>query len=434
MPRRRPLRDLMYHGRDPVAAVETMPELFNVLPPDQALEALRRHVAPRPAPEAVPAEQALGRVLTANLTATEALPSFPRSTMDGYAVRAQDTFGASEGLPAYLAVVGEAPLGPDIVGAQVGLGQAAVCYTGGMLAEGADAVVMVEQTQEAGPGAIEVLRPVAPGENVVQPGEDIRPGDLLLPGGRRLRAQDIGGLMALGVTQVAVARRPRVAIVSTGDEVVPPTATPGPGQVRDINSYTVAALVEQAGGAPLRFGIVPDDFATLLAAARKALAQADALVISAGSSVSTRDMTASVISQLGAPGVLVHGVSLRPGKPTVLAVCDGKPVVGLPGNPVSAMVVFDLFVTPLIAWLSGENASRTPRTVVARLTRNIASAPGREDYVPVRLVRENGQVCAEPLFGKSNLIFTLVRADGLVKVPLDKGGLYAGETVEVRVW
>jgi molybdopterin molybdotransferase len=423
----------MYHGRDPVAAVETMPELFNVLPPDQALEVLRKHVAPRPEPEVVPAEQALGRVLAADLTAHEALPAFPRSTMDGYAVRAQDTFGAAESLPAYLTVVGEAPMGGAPT-APVGMGQAAVCYTGGMLAEGADAVVMVEQTQEVGPGAIEVLRPVAPGENVVQPGEDIRQGDLLLPRGRRLRAQDIGGLMALGVTQAAVARRPRVAIVSTGDEVVPPTAMPGPGQVRDINSYTVAALVEQAGGVPLRFGIVPDDFAMLLAAARKALAQADALVISAGSSVSTRDMTANVISQLGAPGVLVHGVSLRPGKPTVLAVCDGKPVVGLPGNPVSAMVVFDLFVTPLIAWLSGENASRTQRTVAARLTRNIASAPGREDYVPVRLVRENGQVCAEPLFGKSNLIFTLVRADGLVKVPLDKGGLYAGETVEVRVW
>ena len=410
-----------------------MPELFNVLPPGQALEALRKHVAPRPESEVVTAEQALGRVLAADLTAPEALPSFPRSTMDGYAVRAQDTFGAAESLPAYLTVVGESPMGraPTV---RVSLGQAALCYTGGMLAEGADAVVMVEQTQEVGPGAIEVLRPVAPGENVVQPGEDIKQGELLLPKGRRLRAQDIGGLMALGVTRVAVARRPRVAIVSTGDEVVPPAATPGPGQVRDINSYTVAALVEQAGGVPLRFGIVPDDLATLLAAARKALAEADALVISAGSSVSTRDLTANVISRLGAPGILVHGVSLRPGKPTVLAVCDGKPVVGLPGNPVSAMVVFDLFVTPLIAWLSGDNATRTERTVVARLTRNIASAPGREDYVPVRIVRENGQVCAEPLFGKSNLIFTLVRADGLVKVPLDKGGLYAGETVEVRVW
>ncbi|MSQ12873.1 MAG: molybdopterin molybdenumtransferase MoeA [Dehalococcoidia bacterium] len=410
-----------------------MPELFNVLPPSQALEVLRKHVTPRPESEVVPADQALGRVLATDLTATEALPAFPRSNMDGYAVRAQDTFGAAESLPAYLSVVGEAPMGraPTV---QVAQGQAALCYTGGMVPEGADAVVMVEQTQEVRPDAIEVLRPVAPGENVVQPGEDIRPGDLLLPKGRRLRAQDIGGLMAMGVTQVAVARRPRVAIVSTGDEVVPPTARPGPGQVRDINSYTVAALVEQAGGAPLRFGIVPDDLATLLAAARKALAEADALVISAGSSVSTRDMTANVISRLGAPGVLVHGVSLRPGKPTVLAMCDGKPVVGLPGNPVSAMVVFDLFVTPLIGWLSGENASRTERTVVARLTRNIASAPGREDYVPVRLVRENGQVCAEPLFGKSNLIFTLVRADGLVKVALDKSGLYAGETVEVRVW
>ncbi|MBM3946688.1 MAG: molybdopterin molybdenumtransferase MoeA, partial [SAR202 cluster bacterium] len=190
--------------------VETMPELFNVLPPDEAREVLRSHVTPRLQRETVPTEESLGRVLAVEVTSREALPSFPRSTMDGYAVRARDTFGASEGLPALLTVIGEAPMG-RAPAMRLGQGQAALCYTGGMTPEGADAVVMVEQTQEAGPGAIEVVRPVAPGENVVQPGEDIRAGEVVLPRGHRLRAQDIGGLMGLGVTQLEVTRRPRVA-------------------------------------------------------------------------------------------------------------------------------------------------------------------------------------------------------------------------------
>jgi molybdopterin molybdotransferase len=300
-----------------------------------------------------------------------------------------------------------------------------------MLPEGADAVVMVEQTQQVGSTTIEALRPVAPGENVVQVGEDVRTGDPLLSRGQTLRPQDLGGLVALGITRVPVARRLRVGIVSGGDELVDPEQTPGPGQIRDINSYTLAALIRRGGHEPCLAGVFPDEYGVLEAAARQALAQSDVLILSAGSSVSARDMTAQVVDGLGQPGVLVHGVSLKPGKPTILAVCEGKPVFGLPGNPVSCMVTYDLFVAPTLAYLTGA-AAAPDRTVTARLTRNIASATGREDYIQVRLERRaDGGLDAVPVFGKSNLIFTLIRSDGMLKIPLDAGGLNAGAVVEV---
>jgi molybdopterin molybdotransferase len=410
-----------------------MTELFTVLTPPEAWRRLREHWQPQVVAERIPTQDGLDRVLAASLVAPHDLPTFPRATVDGYAVRAADTYGASASLPAYLTIVGEVAMGrrADL---PLGIGQAVVVHTGGMIPPGADAVVMVEHTQMIDEANLEVYRPVAVGENVIQVGEDVRAGQMLLPAGHRLRPQDIGGLMALGLTQVEVARRPRVAILSQGDEVVPPAAEPGPGQVRDINSYTLAALTRRAGGDPLlRWGILPDRLEALQAAARAAHAQAEIVVFTAGSSVSVRDMTARVIGELGAPGILTHGVSVKPGKPTILAVCDGKPVFGLPGNPVSAMVIFQLFVVPAIALLLGTEAP-LERRIRARLARNIASQTGREDYVPVRLEQRGGEVWAEPVFGKSNLIYTLVRADGLVRIPLDSNGLSEGETVEVGLF
>ena len=410
-----------------------MPEFFNVLAPNVALQTLLARLQRRVATESVPTCQALGRVTAAALVAPENLPAFPRSTMDGYAVRASDTFGASEGLPAYLEVVGEIPMGqaPNVT---LQVGQATVAYTGGMLAHGADAVVMVENTQAIDATSIEVFRPVAPGENVVQVGEDVRLGEAIVPAGALLRAQDIGGLLALGMTQVTVRRRPRVAIVSTGDEIVAPDCTPAPGQIRDINTYTIAALVEQAGGVPCPLGVVKDDYEAQRQAAVTGLAQADMLVFSAGSSVSSRDMTVQVLHSLGPPGVLVHGLAHRPGKPTIVALIEDKPAFGLPGNPVSAMIVFRLLVRPTLYALVGCTQMPQPRTVRARLTRNIPSVAGREDHVQVRLSHADGELQAEPVFGKSNLIYTLIRADGVVVVPLDKGGLYAGEDVPVQIY
>ena len=412
-----------------------MPEFFNVLPPQQALQTLLE-VMPPPGlgDEAVAVADALGRITAVDLCASEDLPAFPRSTMDGYSLRAADTFGASEGLPAYFTVVGEVPMG-RAAGVSVSVGEAAGAYTGGMLAHNADAVVMVEHTQPVDANTIEVVRPVAPGENVVQPGEDVRRGETVLPKGHLLRPQDLGGMTALGITRVKVTRRPRVAILSMGDEVVAPDSVPCPGQIRDINSYTIAAQVSRAGGEPVRQGIVGDEYEEQLAAARKGLERADALVLSAGSSVSSRDLTADIINALGEPGALVHGLSIRPGKPAILGLVNGKPAFGLPGNPVSAMIVFDLVARPALYRLAGLRAIPEPAATGAALTHDIASAPGREDYVPVRLTRNGtGELKAEPVFGKSNLIFTLIRADGLVQVPLDKAGLYAGETVAVRLF
>jgi molybdopterin molybdotransferase len=422
-----------------------MPEFFNVLPPDDARDLLFSHLTAVLAPETIPTEDALGRVTAVAVYAPHALPAFRRSTMDGYAVKAANTYGASESLPAFLNVIGEVPMGKS---AEVVLrtGEAALVHTGGMIPETADAVVQVEHTQFIAsnlqspianlhfPVEIEVMKAVAVGQNVLQVGEDVGLNAEVLPAGQLLRPQDLGGLLALGITEVSVVKRPRVAILATGDEVVHPGQTAGPGQIRDINSYTVAGLTQQAGGIPVVGGIIPDDFEALQVAARQALAENDMLVMSAGSSVSVRDMTVEVIEGLGEPGVLLHGVATRPGKPTIVGVVDGKPVIGLPGNPVSAMVQYDMFGVPAIYRLQGLQTMPRRGLVWAKLTQNIASESGREDYVPARLHDSVDGLAATPVFGKSNLIYTLVNADGLLKVPLNKAGLLAGEWVEVRLF
>lgn len=421
-----------------------MPEFFNVLPPDEARELLFRQLTAVLPAETIATQQANGRVLATAVTAPHALPQFRRSTMDGYAVRAADTYGASESLPAFLHVVGEVPMGQPATVA-LGIGQAAVVHTGGMIPETADAVVQIEQTQKVNgerlavsgapwPFEIEVLRAVAGGQNVLQVGEDVRLGAEILPAGHSLRPQDVGGLLALGLTAVSVVRRPRVGILATGDEVIMPEETAVPGQIRDINSYTVAGLVEQAGGVPIQGGIIPDNVDALATAAANLLAETDMLVMSAGSSVSVRDMTVQVIDGLGQPGVLLHGVATRPGKPTIVAAVGHKPVLGLPGNPVSALIQFDMFGVPAIYRLQGVQTMPRRGLVWARLGQNIASESGREDYVPARLQDSAEGLLAIPVFGKSNLIYTLVNADGLIKIPLNKGGLLAGEWVEVRLF
>ena len=280
-----------------------MAEFFNVRPPKQALEALLPHVSPVAGTETAATADALGRVTAADILSPEDLPAFARSAMDGFSVRARDTFGASEGMPALLEVVADIPTGQDS-DARIGVGEAAVAYTGGLLAHGADAVVMIERTQPADDTSIEVLRPVAPGENVIQVGEDVRAGDTILRAGHRLRAQDIGGLLALGIPNLEVRRKPVVAVVSTGDELVAPSETPGRGMIRDINTYTVAARIAELGATAHIAGIAPDEYEPQLTAARAGLDAADALVFSAGSSLSARDMTAAVFNALGEPGVL----------------------------------------------------------------------------------------------------------------------------------
>jgi molybdopterin molybdotransferase len=411
-----------------------MSEFLKVVNPSDALSRLL---------EALPSENglgfepistagALGRVLAQSVTAPHPLPPFPRTTVDGFAVRAADTFGASAALPAYLRLVGEVHMGRQAE-LDVGSGQAALVHTGGMVPAGADAVVMLEDTQRAQEDEIEVLKAVSVGQNVLQLGEDVKAGEIVVERGAKLRPQEIGGLVALGIVELNVFRRPSVGILSTGDEVVTPETEPGPGQVRDVNSYTLSALVSRAGGTPIQRGIIPDRFEALLDAAMRAHREDDMLIITAGSSISARDVTADVIQRLGSPGVLVHGVSIKPGKPTILAVARGKPVIGLPGNPVSALIVAGLFVTPLVRRLSGMTGPELTPTLHARLSTNVASIAGREDYVPVSIVVTPNGLLAEPVYGRSNLIFTLVRADGVVVIPTAATGLAANAEVEVRL-
>lgn len=407
-----------------------MSEFLELLPPPQALQKLLQELQPQPTAEQVPTAEALGRVTAAPVTAAYPLPSFPRSTVDGYAVRAKDTYGASESLPAYLNLVGEVPMGgtPDVA---VQAAECVIIHTGGMLPEGADAVVMVEYTQEASADEIEIWRAVGHGENVLKVGEDVQTGQEVIPAGTVLRPAEIGGLMALGITEVSVARRPLVGILSSGDEVIEPGRPLGAGQVYDVNSYTLAGLIEQAGGLPRPYGIIPDNAEAFRTAAHKAHAECDMVVFTAGSSVSVRDLTAQTIDELGQPGVLVHGVSIKPGKPTILAVCEGKAVIGLPGNPVSALVVAGIFVTQTIEALLGLQGQRPRGSVMAKLAVNLSSQAGREDWIGVQLTQGADGYTAEPIFGKSNLIFTLARADGLLRIPPAANGVAAGKIVEV---
>jgi molybdopterin molybdotransferase len=345
-------------------------------------------------------------------------------------VRAADTYGVSEGLPGYLRVAGAVRMGtePEVA---VGPGTVASMPTGGVLPQGADAVVMIEYTQQAMADTIEVVRPVAPGDGVVRADEDAAPGAELVPAGRPLRAQDLGMLAAAGVTGVTVHARPRVAVFSTGDEVVPPgTATLRPGQVRDASAVALAAMVTQAGGEPAQGGIVPDDQQALERALRAALAGSDLVVVSAGSSVGTRDETADVVGRLGQPGIWCHGLAIRPGKPTLLADCGGVPVIGLPGNPRSALVVFRLLGIPLVRLVGGCTMPPAEPVVRARLGRDLASAAGRLDVVQVRV--HDG--IASPVVGLSALLSVLTAADGYVIVPEDATGLDAGAEVEVTLY
>jgi len=397
---------------------------------------------PRLASEAVPITGALRRVLASDIVSDVTLPAFPRSSMDGYAVSARDTFGATDSMPAYLSISGEVLMGEEAV-TRVHKGQAMRISTGGMLPPGSDAVVMLEHSQLLPDGTLEVSRPVAPAENVLAPGEDVREGETLLAGGHRLRPQDLGALAGIGVTEVEVFKRPRVAVINTGNEIIEAAATPRPGQVRDVNSYNLAGLVVQAGGEPVLMGIYKDDYADIKGAVEKALEVSEIVAVTGGSSVGTRDLTAKVIGELGGgpgAGVLVHGVSVRPGKPVIIGIAAGKPVFGLPGHPVAVTVSFELFIRPLIGRLTGLvdrlGLSGIPpvRVAKARMARNYSSAPGREDHIRVALDLLEGELWARPILGKSGLITTLVRADGSVVIPLEKTGLEKGEVVEVEIF
>jgi molybdopterin molybdotransferase len=409
-----------------------MPEFLKLIPTLQALQILLSQVQVRITTERVKTFNALGRIIAQSISSPIPLPPFPRSTVDGYAVRAADTFGASESLPAYLKVIGEVTMGRS-VSFDLSQGETALIHTGGMLPDSCNAVVMIEYTQVVNRDTVEILRPAAVGENIIKLGEDVYLGEEVIRPGVRIRPAEIGGLTSLGIMEIDVAKKPVVGIISTGDEVVPPEKELSPGQVRDINSYSLSALIEQAGGIPRRYGIFPDDFDKLESIAQQALEECDMIAITAGSSASVRDLTANVINSLGEPGVLVHGVNIKPGKPTILAICNKKVVIGLPGNPVSALVIAGFYIVPVIELLLGMPEPGFRARLDARITLNVPSLAGREDWVAGHLSVDSQGYVVDPIFSKSNLIFSLVRANCLLRVPADATGLSAGEQVEVQL-
>jgi molybdopterin molybdotransferase len=376
------------------------------------------------------------RVLAENVVSAENIPGFNRSTMDGYAVKASDTYGASDSLPAYLDLVGEIKMSerPSFI---LQNGQAVRISTGGMLPEGADSVVMVEYTENISPSMIEISRSVGPWENVLREDEDIKKGEKLLEKGHYLRPQDVGLLAALGWENIRVFKKPTVAIISTGDEIVPINQKPEPGQVRNINTFTLGAAVKQVGCIPYYAGIIKDNEKMLEKELQRCLEnpEIDLVLISGGSSVGIRDYTLKVLNNLGSPGVLVHGLALKPGKPTIISLNKQKLFIGLPGHPVSAMMVFDNVVRKIIFNLKGETFHFGQRKKIdALLESNVFSDAGREEYVRVVLKNKHGQLWAIPVLGKSGMISSLASADGYITIKLNQEGLYQGERVSVTIF
>ena len=410
-----------------------MKPFFQVKTPAEVFEILRDF--PSVSKEEVGMSSALGRVTAEPITSPENLPPFHRATVDGYAVLAKDTFGASDGVPVYLEMIGEIFMGEE-AREPISAGRAIKIATGGMLPAVADAVVMEEYTNLPDNRTLEVTRACAPWDGVLRAGEDVRRGDMILEPGRLVRPQEIGALSALGIVRLGVYRKPMVSLIATGDELVNPEQVPAPGQIRNLNQYSIGAMIEECGGIVDHRGIIRDDYETIHGVVTDCLERSDLVLISGGSSIGRKDFTVEIIESLGKPGVLVHGISISPGKPTIVARIGDKPVIGLPGHPVSAMIVFEVFMKPLIRRLAGlpTQSEHGGKKLRARLSRNVASAQGREDYIRVALEKSNGGWAAQPVLGKSSMISTMIRADGYIRIDLNSEGFREGQEVEVTLF
>ena len=428
--------------------------MLTVLTPEEVEDIIYRRFPPLADPaERVGLGDAPGRTLYGDIIANEFVPGFDRSTVDGYAVVSSDTFGCSESIPAMLSLSGEVLMGHASQGT-IQPGSCVSVSTGGDLPDGADAVVMLEYAEDYGSGFIGITSPVAPGNNIIFKGDDVSPGDRILPGGTILAPSDIGILAALGYDSVSVRRRPIVGIISTGDELVLPSESPGRGQIRDVNTPLLAAAIEKFGALPLSYGIIRDVETDLKDATLRAVTECDIVLVSGGSSAGARDLTARVIESSGV--LLFHGIAMKPGKPTILGVIDNKPVFGLPGHPVAAYFVTELFVRLLISRLMGAAVKR--RSVQARISEAVSSNHGRAEYIAIALSMaiasgELGDVGAErlelgvetlelgsevpvafPIKGKSGLITSLAGADGYICIPRDSEGIPKGEIVTVTLF
>lgn len=403
--------------------------MLTVKTPDEVFEILKSDFSRKTKTEMAALSMAHGRVLAQSIESSEYVPGFARSTVDGYAVSASDTFGCSESIPAILSLAGEVSMGQRAEKALLP-GNCISIPTGGAVPEGADAVVMVEYTEDYGDGTIGIVQSAVPGMNMVFKGDDVYPGKEVLAAGRLLTAQDIGALAAMGITQVPVSGRPVAGILSTGDELIPVDQKPEEGQIRDVNSSLLRALVLEAGAEVKNYGIVRDEETILRVMVQKALAECDVVLISGGSSVGTKDAACRVIQSLGE--VLFHGIAMKPGKPTILGKAGQKPVFGLPGHPVAAFFIAQLFVRSLLFQMMGRRVQC--RQIPAVLTETVSANHGRAQYGGVFLREQGDRMEAVPIRGKSGLITTLAGSDGWFCIPRDKEGIAAGETVFVTLY
>ncbi|MDO4297583.1 MAG: molybdopterin molybdotransferase MoeA [Lachnospiraceae bacterium] len=402
--------------------------MLNVKTPQEVWELIEQEFDRSVLPECVPLSEAAGRVLARDVLAGEYVPDFNRSTVDGYAVRAKDTFGCSDSMPALLMQAGQVNMGEG-AGLRVAEGVCVSVPTGGEVPDGADAMVMVEYTEDYGDGTIGILKPVAPGANMIYRGDDVAPGRIVLKAGKRLMPQDVGAMAAMGISGVTVAGRPRVGIISTGDELVPVDEAPGPGQIRDVNSTLLQSLLLADGAEAVLYGIVKDQKELLVSTVERALQECDMVLISGGSSVGAKDATCQVIEEQGS--VLIHGIAMKPGKPTILGKAGEKPVVGLPGHPVAAFFVTRLFVLPLLDRLTGLERCRFP--VKAMLEESVGANHGRAQYMGVFLRKEGNQIFARPIRSKSGLITSLAGAAGYFCIARDCEGMAAGTEIDVEI-
>ncbi|HWR40303.1 MAG TPA: gephyrin-like molybdotransferase Glp [Patescibacteria group bacterium] len=405
-------------------------EFFQYIPLTEAKELIDSKLdGVYAAPETVPLLDSLGRITAEDIAALTDMPPFDRSTVDGYAVRSDDTYGASEASPALFALAGEVAMGQPAT-AEIVSGQAMGITTGGMLPPGADAVVMFEHTEMLDANNLLVKDRIAPGENVVAQGEDLQADCAILAMGQKISPQDIGVLAACGCTHITVRKRLEVGIISTGDELVEVGQPVALGQIRDVNSFVLSAMLTELGCSVKRLGIVEDSYDRFYTTLREAVDTCQLVIISGGSSVGARDYTVKAIGALGQPGVLIHGVAVKPGRPTIFGMVDTTPVFGLPGHPMAAMTICEQLVKPAARKMMGQ----TPPDIIsvpAILTRNVASSPGRDDFVNVRLSRQDGRYAATPILGKSGLIRVAAQADGMIHILTNQSGLYEGDPVDV---
>lgn len=397
--------------------------MLNVRPLDEVNAYLKKAFsAKRLNTELVPLKNLIGRVLACDIESFEYVPGFNRSTVDGYAVAAGDTFGASDAIPALFSLRREIAMG-EKADFLIEAHECAAVPTGGEIPNGADCAVMVEHTEKIDGETVAVLRACAPGNNVIYKGDDTKPGDIIYKKGTRITDKDIGALAAIGCTRAAVYCRPKVAVISTGDELVEACETPSGSQIRDVNRPMIMAALSAGGFEPVDMGIYRDVYDPLRDTVAAAAAECDMVIMSGGTSVGTKDAASLIMQEIGR--LLVHGIAIKPGKPTVVAEIGGTPVFALPGNPVAAYFLYKLTVEPLLQGFM----SYTPKACTAKLplSRTVSSNNGREEYVAVSIV----DCCARPIAGKSGLITTLSSADGYICIPRDCEGLPAGEMVDV---